>query len=109
MNIKTITNVQASENLRNGIAKVRVDLDMSQEEFAHLIGVSKSTIQRIENGERKLRACLLEIKLYNTTGLTYFDLMRVEDSRISLCRRIRNLDEQKFKIVESLVNSLEKL
>lgn len=53
--------MNADKSINNRFKQVRLRLNMSQEEFGKSIGLSKSGVSNIENGERGLRDTYINV------------------------------------------------
>ena len=66
-----------AEGLRNRLREVRVERDLTQAQLAELIGVSRKTINTIENGVF-VPSTLLALKLARALDLTVEQLFSLE-------------------------------
>jgi putative transcriptional regulator len=66
------------EQLRNHLKEARARRDLTQQELADKVGVSRKTINTIENGVF-VPSTILALKLARTFGTTVERLFRLED------------------------------
>jgi putative transcriptional regulator len=68
-----------SEHLGNSLKEERARLDLTQADLAALVGVSRKTINTVENGVF-VPSTLLALKLATAIGRPVEDLFRIEQA-----------------------------
>ena len=70
-----------AEGLRNALREVRAERDLTQAALAEMVGVSRKTINTIENGVF-VPSTLLALKLAQALGLTVEDLFSLDRGKV---------------------------
>ena len=69
-----------AEGLRNGLRELRAERDLTQAALAEQVGVSRKTINTIENGVF-IPSTLLALKLARALGRPVEDIFALDDER----------------------------
>lgn len=70
-----------AEGLRNTLRELRAERDLTQAALAELVGVSRKTINTIENGVF-VPSTVLALKLARALGLTVEDLFSLDNHEV---------------------------
>lgn len=84
----------------------RNKLGLTQKQMAEKIGMSLSSYKRMLNREMNLKASLVIRDLYFLTGKCCYELMGIEDDKLRVASKIRQLDMEHLKVIETLVDLL---
>jgi putative transcriptional regulator len=71
----------SKKDLKNQIKVFRAMNDWTQEELAHRVGVTRKTINTIENG-KFVPSAYLAIKIAKAFGVTVEDVFQLDDTRM---------------------------
>ena len=69
-----------ADRLRNRLREVRAERNLTQAQLAELAGVSRKTINTVEN-EVFIPSTLLSLKLAKVLGLKVEDLFQIDDGK----------------------------
>ena len=69
------------EGLRNSLRELRAERDLTQAALAELVGVSRKTVNTIENGVF-VPSTVLALKLAQALGLTVEDLFSLDNHEV---------------------------
>lgn len=105
-------------NIGYEISKYRISLNMSQEDLAEYVGISRVSIVRIENGEQIPRSKTFS-RICDVLGINANDLFKnqneefatIDPRMIALMEQVERLSEQKkaqfFMMAEIFLRGLE--
>jgi putative transcriptional regulator len=71
----------SKKDLKNQIKVFRAMNDWTQEELAHRVGVTRKTINTIENG-KFVPSAYLAIKIAKAFGVTVEDVFQLDDTKM---------------------------